>query len=414
VLSLRLFSQTCKRNEEHTSSCDSNAGNDDSELFANILDDTSASDLVTSQLHSKGFAIASPHPFLSPATCNFLNNTTIPNLFRGNFDTNVYPDEWHWREGISRDDAAREMCNTWKSSQKVASVVLHERIGQFVARVMGWDSVRIAQDDLVWKPPQQKQKQKQKQKQSLLNSSPSRHDLRRIDTVGFHQDSAYISTQFQPYENNSVTVWIALDDADEENGCLEYAVGSHLWRPISHLHRSRSRSRSTRRRQNADDNPDRDADCTNSTVASFHDSDESSYRNGLLSAARMADIEIDAKNPYSIIESVPAKMGHAVLHHQDVWHGSGPNTSNTRHRRALVAHYLRGDVKFIDDNSEGGDNGNFRPPFGKTSYIYGRYKRFKSIEVDETFFPIIYSSIGENEEGLKRTEWLDEFVSKSW
>lgn len=41
----------------------------------------------------------------------------LPLLFRGEFDTGVYPDEMHWREGISRDDAPREV--------SVSSVSLH-------------------------------------------------------------------------------------------------------------------------------------------------------------------------------------------------------------------------------------------------------------------------------------------------
>ena len=108
------------------------------------------------------------------------------------------------------------------------------------------------------------------------------------------------------------------------------------------------------------------------------------------------------------IQSAPVKMGHAVVHHQDVWHGSGPNTSVTRHRRALVGHYLRGDVKF--DSSDCDSYDRFRQPFGKTSYIYGRYKRYQSTEVDETFFPIIYSTLGA-EGGQKRTEWIDDYIA---
>lgn len=52
----------------------------------------------------------------------------LPILFRGEFETGVYPDEMHWREGISKDDAPREvsMCNrrdsevrtTWKLFRK--------------------------------------------------------------------------------------------------------------------------------------------------------------------------------------------------------------------------------------------------------------------------------------------------------
>mmetsp|Transcript_23319 Transcript_23319/g.73083 ORF Transcript_23319/g.73083 Transcript_23319/m.73083 type:complete len:137 (+) Transcript_23319:187-597(+) len=35
-------------------------------------------------------------------------------LFRGDFPRGVYPDEWHWREGISKPDAFREIVNGWK------------------------------------------------------------------------------------------------------------------------------------------------------------------------------------------------------------------------------------------------------------------------------------------------------------
>ena len=37
------------------------------------------------------------------------------------------------------------------------------------------------------------------------------------------------------------------------------------------------------------------------------------------------------------------------MHHQNVWHGSGPNLSQYKDRRALVGHYLQGDVQFIDE-----------------------------------------------------------------
>lgn len=35
--------------------------------------------------------------------------TRLPLLFRGEFDTGVFPDEMHWREGISKEDAPREV-----------------------------------------------------------------------------------------------------------------------------------------------------------------------------------------------------------------------------------------------------------------------------------------------------------------
>ena len=109
----------------------------------------------------------------------------------------------------------REMCNVWKSDRLVASIILQESLGKLVCEIMGWPSVRIAQDDVIWKPPYGVEDG------ALLDDNRS--------VVGFHQDSFYISSQFEPQDNNSVTVWMALDDADDETGCIQYVPGSHLW-----------------------------------------------------------------------------------------------------------------------------------------------------------------------------------------
>ena len=309
-----------------------------------ILDEEyDESKIISAQLQSRGFAPTSTQLISKHASA--MVKERMSRLFRGEFETGVYPDEWHWREGISKPDAAREICNAWKSDRIIAEIVLNEKIGRFISNVMGWESVRIAQDDLVWKVPSTHQ------------------DESRIDTVGFHQDSAYISNQFEPYDNNSVTLWIALDDVTEDSGCLEYAVGSHQWSPLRHRMDAAS------------------ANNNNEDMSNFHSSDESSYRSGCLDAAKLSGISIDRIE----IDQVPVKEGYAIIHHQDIYHGSAPN-KRSQHRRALVAHYLRGDVNFRLDN---------------VTYIYGRYKRFNSVELDESFFPIIY--------GEKRSEWLDYF-----
>src|SRR6185369_4240658 len=36
-------------------------------------------------------------------------------LFRGKFETGLYPDEWNWQEGRDRPDRSRQICNGWKS-----------------------------------------------------------------------------------------------------------------------------------------------------------------------------------------------------------------------------------------------------------------------------------------------------------
>jgi len=155
-------------------------------------------------------------------------------------------------------------------------------------------------------------------------------------------------------------------------------VGSHKWSPILHLRK--------------------EGEEMDTEISSFHSSDETSYRDGLSTAAEVAGVT----DPLKAIEAVPVKEGHVVLHHQDVWHGSGPNRSPIRHRRALVAHYIRGDVSFVQ--GEGKQTG----PFGHSSYIYGRYKRYNSIHLEESFFPVVYGDPGG---GHTRTPWIDEFIA---
>ena len=218
------------------------------------------------------------------------NNTTVElherfdRLFRGDFDTGTYPDEWHWREGVSLPDATREIVNAWKSDTVVASVVLSPAIGRLVAELMGWsEGTRVGQDDALWKPA-------------------------GAGGVGFHQDSVYISDQFLPRENNSVTVWIALDDADDSTGVVEYASGSHKWtsKPIGSMQDT-----------------------------SFHGEDD--VRAPVYRAAAACGVSRDDVR----IESVDVPAGSCIIHHQDVWHGSGPNITTDRPRRALALHLIR-------------------------------------------------------------------------
>lgn len=240
-------------------------------------------------------------------------------LFAGKFPTGIYPDEWHWREGISKPDKFREIVNAWKSSPLVAAVALSARTAQLAAELMGWKSTRLGQDDVLWKPA-------------------------GASGVGYHQDSAYISQNFLPVAENSVTVWIALDDADAETGVVEYAVGSHRW-------------------------PAAKASAVDSA---FHGAEDELSSVRAAAAAAGAELEI---------KRLKVPCGAAVFHHQDVWHGSGPNTTKDRPRRALGVHLLRGDVKFRTDPHP--------------DYIYGRYVLAEgSSEVSEQFFPILWSGEG--------------------
>lgn len=127
-------------------------------------------------------------------------------LFRGDFETGNYPDEWHWREGVSYPDATRHMCNAWKSDLTVARLALSAAIGRFAAGLAGWDSIRLGQDTIWVKAPGAK-------------------------PIALHQDSSFM-TFLDPVA--SITCWTTVDDTTRDGGTLEYVPGSHRW-PVVEL-----------------------------------------------------------------------------------------------------------------------------------------------------------------------------------
>jgi phytanoyl-CoA hydroxylase len=127
-------------------------------------------------------------------------------MFHGQFETSIYPDEWHWRPGMSLPDITREICNGWKSDRTIASLVLSAEIGRLTATLAGWDGARIGQDSLWMKPP-------------------------GANAIAMHQDGAYIDYLTPP---EMMTCWVALNNATAADGTLVYAKGSHQW-PLANI-----------------------------------------------------------------------------------------------------------------------------------------------------------------------------------
>ena len=125
-------------------------------------------------------------------------------LFRGQFETGIYPDEWYWRPGLSLPDITREMCNGWKCDRTIASLILSAEVGRLSATLAGWSGARIGQDSLWMKPPGAKE-------------------------IAMHQDGAYIDYLNPPH---MMTCWVALNHATAADGTLVYAKGSHRWELI--------------------------------------------------------------------------------------------------------------------------------------------------------------------------------------
>ena len=319
---------------------------------------------LISNFKRDGFIVL-PYKILSDTIIEQLHKEYV-NLFNGNFETGIYPDEWHWRKNISLPLATKEICNGWKSNKYIASIVLSSYFGKLACELMDdWNGARIGQDDILWKPP---------------NGGSE---------VGYHQDSTYISKNFIPEDNNSITIWCALDDANEENGCLEYARGSHKWNTMDN---------------DNDKNNDSTSDMNFHCDSSSANNDNKTYQESVYKAASKASIKL---SPLDIIK-VNVPKGGCIIHHQDAWHGSGKNNSLYQPRRALVLHLLRSDVTFKNNDSFLSVNAITTTNIESSpSYIYGRYKRIGSVDVDESFFPITYSKNG------YRTNFLEDYCDDS-
>ncbi len=115
-----------------------------------------------------------------------------------------------------------------------------------------------------------------------------------------HQDNHFLRVQ----PGTCVATWMALDDCNEENGCLEVVPGSHDLPVLCH--------------EQAD------------TTKSFTDE-----------GVRLPEG----------MEAVPVPMqpGDVLLFNGALIHGSSPNTSTDRFRRSLIGHYASQDsVKCAD------------------------------------------------------------------
>jgi phytanoyl-CoA hydroxylase len=111
-----------------------------------------------------------------------------------------------------------------------------------------------------------------------------------------HQDQYYLRVQ----PGTCMAAWLALDACDEENGCLQVVPGSHRL-PVLCTERA-------------------------DTAVSFTD----------------VTVPIPEGTPVVPIVMEP---GDVLFFHGSVIHGSFPNTSRDRFRRALIGHYIVGEAR---------------------------------------------------------------------
>jgi ectoine hydroxylase-related dioxygenase (phytanoyl-CoA dioxygenase family) len=115
-----------------------------------------------------------------------------------------------------------------------------------------------------------------------------------------HQDQFYLRVQ----PGTCCAAWLALDDSDEENGCMQVVAGSHRW----------------------------DILCTvpADTRLSF------------------TDVTVPLPDDVSATPCI-MKAGDVLFFHGSTVHGSLPNTSTHRFRRSLIGHYAVGSAEKIGE-----------------------------------------------------------------
>lgn len=111
--------------------------------------------------------------------------------------------------GQERRDAVRKIFNFVDHEPRLNALAAHTGLLGVLEKIMG-DTAELFQDMALVKPP--------------------RHGSEKP----WHQDCAYFNV---PVDTTIVGVWIALDEATPENGCLHVIPGSHNEGPMIHFKR---------------------------------------------------------------------------------------------------------------------------------------------------------------------------------
>lgn len=201
-------------------------------------------------------------------------------IWAGDYDGDGYNYYGFWK---SPDDPLkiRKLDNAWWINDEVSKTVTDPVIGEIAAFLMETDEVRLWHDQVIYKPG-------------------ARNSETTAGNVGWHQDYGYWQCSSNP---NMVTVWIALQDTDLNNGGMMSINGSHKWGLI----------------------PDSNT---------FFEQNMEKLKDKYTSNGREW-----------VEEPCILKAGHASFHHSLTFHGSGPNLTD-QPRLSIVAHLMPYDTYY--------------------------------------------------------------------
>ena len=169
-------------------------------------------------------------------------------------------------ETADRSEEMLQIMEMWRYDEVYRQLLYHKPLLDIAESLIG-PNIQLFHDQALYKP------------------------ARYGGEVPWHQDNGY----WRCTPSNLVSIWMALDDADEENGCMNVIPGSHLEGAPDH--------------------------------------DRAISEKGELPALLQASVDENRGAP------VPVKAGYAMVHHCLMLHQTNPNRSH-RGRRAMVIHYM--------------------------------------------------------------------------
>lgn len=165
----------------------------------------------------------------------------------------------------------------WRWHRGFEALIRAGELARWARALLGTPEVVLFQDNLVWKPPGTR------------------------TPLEWHQDFSYWPLAAPA----GLTFWLALDDADPENGCLHYLPGTHL----------------EGERQPAD------------------------FVRGVGQPAIPGLPPLDWERRQHQAVAAPARAGELWVHHPLTWHMSPLNCSS-RQRRAWSLTWIAGDLRW--------------------------------------------------------------------
>ena len=190
----------------------------------------------------------------------------------------LYEVEESWLE--RPDEVVLHFLGAWRVDELFHDLIYHPGVTVPLAELLSVNRLRFWHDQVFWKPA----------------GHPG--------VVPWHQDWSYWQ---RTTPENHITMFISLDDSDEESGCLQVIPGSHRWGSLP--------------------------------PADFGGDLEQVKEH-------LTESQLAAFRPTPL----PLRAGEASIHHSSTLHGSLANRSE-RPRRAIVLNFMAPDTRCADEST---------------------------------------------------------------